>query len=654
MKPMKTIIGSTILMMSLASSLQAQRTIGGGTLTLNPCVFVADQDNFSNASTWTKLDPTIAGNGQIFINTSQNNITFNSSEVSGSGCLSTGQQGACSNREMRVYRPLSTTVSNNSWRAEFVINIASGNAPNHGLMGLTAGTQDPEGNYVNNANPWGCASGGSNSGTWGNTTQDGIFASLVAFGANQIPSSFNSQVFNPTHQTAAANATTTGGWCIYGHAKKSNNAFYSALSPSGQLNWSWGIPLPALATNYYLRLERITPSMCMISVFSDAARTVHVPMSPQCFQIDPTIQGLNTAQNFTHQSGSYFRSLGGLVSDLYIYNGCPGLPTLNLSASSTTLGCTPTTITLTATPGFSTYTWIPGNITTTTNTLAVTPASPTVYTVSAIYNAVTYPCYVPTATVQIVGHPTYLTFDPHFAITSGLPAYSTTFSVGVTPVPGSTNLDISNAVASTGLNYGYLWKVETLDPTNNSNVICSVPNPSNWWNNATTNYFSGYSSTSTGGCSDNTSITTGTGAFDISHKYKITRGVWNPCIYTEATVAVSYCTNCRTSNGQPALIIEGDALASDKTTGIDQLSGVEKESILTIAPNPHHGEFSLMINNGGEAYTYEVYDSLGSLILHNSSNEAKQDIVMPDSKSGVYIIKINIAGKLVTKRIIKE
>ncbi|MBS1635108.1 MAG: T9SS type A sorting domain-containing protein [Bacteroidetes bacterium] len=654
MKNLKTILGASMLMMCVGHSAFSQRTISGQ-ITLNPCIFPMDQDDFSNATPWSQIDPITTGNGRIIVNTTQNNILITPNEASGSGCMAPGQAGACSNREMRIYRPLTGTVSNTSWRTEFVINISTGNAPNYGLIGLTSGTQDPEGNY-SPSSAWACNSGSANSGVWSATSQDGIFASLVAFGTNQIPNSFSSQPFTPANQTAAANATSTSGWCIYGHAKKAGGSFYPASSPfnSSQLNWSWGIPLPALKTNYFIRLERLSANTCMISVFSDAARTIHIPMSPQCFQIDPNIQGLSNVQSFQHQSGSFMRSLTGVISDLNIFNNCPGIPTLTLTASSPSVTCSANTVTLTATPGFSTYTWNPGNITTTSNTLAVSPGSTTQYSVTAVYNAVAYPCFHPTASVQVGGMPNYLTFSPLFAITSGLPPASQSFSVEVTPVAGSTNLDISTARTNTGYNYGYLWKVETLDPANNNNVLCSVINPSNWWNNASTNDFPGYSSNSSGGCSDNTSITTGAGVFDISHKYRITRGVWNPCAYTEATVAVSYCTNCRTSNGGPSLVIEQGPVTRSERVPVTEVSPQKTQSTVMIAPNPNNGEFNILVENNRTEYTYEVYDSYGALLLQNTSAEEKQAVSIHDSKPGVYILKVNLAGEVYIKRVIKE
>lgn len=648
MKKIEKIMFTTGLFACLGFSAAAQRTIH-----LNPCALPIDQDDFTNAAAWTQVDPEIHGNGRVIVNTISGYAEMTNAESNPANTCA-AVQGAASNREIRLYRALSGTLSNSNWRAEFTINITGGNGPGHGLMGFSSGTIDPEGYYA--APPtWGCTGSNTPSGAFTPSTEDGIYASIVAFGTAQVPHAYNDQTFDLTKQTPANNATQTGGWCIYGHAKKSNGSFYPASSPfnSAQLNWSWGIPLPNINTNYYIRLERLNPNECIISVFSDAAMTTHVPMSPQCFQVDPTIQNLSYAQNFTHQSGSYYRSLAGSVSNLKVFNGCPAIPTLTLSASSTTLTCPSSCATLSATPGATSYTWNPGNIVTTTNTLTVCPSVTTTYSVDAVFSG--YPCHISSAAVTVnVNFINYITFNPQFSIVSGLPAGGSTFTVGVTPITGSTNLDISNARTSTGYNYGYLWNVETLDPANNSNVLCSVSNPSNWWNNAATNYFPGYTGNSSGVCSDNTSITTGLGSFDIGYKYRITRGVWNPCAYSSSTVAVSYCVNCRTANGTGGFVIEGGQEGGTRPVAVKgSISGPE-ETVLSVAPNPNNGEFTINITNELKTYTYEVYDSYGKQVLSSSSGNSKQAVSMPDAGRGVYFLKVNLDGKMYTKRMVVQ
>jgi hypothetical protein len=287
-------------------------------------------DNFSNANGWTTVDPQ-DGNGSIKITGGA--ITFSNADTT--PCNT--NHGACNGREIRLYRPLNPALSNTSWRAECKFNITDGNGPGHTLMGFTAGNNEPQGTYTG-CSPWVCGGGNSCTGSFTAANQDGIFASLIAFGNNQLPSTDSDQLFNPTNQTydtthpSSTNNPPNLGWRIFGHAKHNAGGFYqtpivaASNTNAPPLDTSRGIELPALKTDYYLRLERLNADECMISVFSDPAMQNHVKGSPQCFLIEKEIQNLNTIQNFTLQSGSYYRSLTGTVDDVKIYNQCPDTP----------------------------------------------------------------------------------------------------------------------------------------------------------------------------------------------------------------------------------------------------------------------------------------------------------------------------------------
>jgi hypothetical protein len=100
------------------------------------------------------------------------------------------------------------------------------------------------------------------------------------------------------------------------------NAIAASNTTSPYQNHSRGISLPSLNIDYYLRLERVSSNICKISVFSDAAMTNHIQGSPQCFTVDTDIQNLNTIQNFSHISGSYYRTVSGQFDNLKIFNNC--------------------------------------------------------------------------------------------------------------------------------------------------------------------------------------------------------------------------------------------------------------------------------------------------------------------------------------------
>jgi|GEM_PF-4734962 len=408
MKKLKTLILSALAVLTLCLGVSGQTD--KTTIHLNPCIFPMDQDNFTNAAAWTKVDPITNGNGSIVVGGGQ--MTFSNADAP--ACPSV--HGACDGRNLRIYRALSGTLSNNSWRARCKFRISDGNGITHTLLAFTNGTADPQGTQ---GGAWGTCPGGTGSG-FTQTFFDGIMASIIAFGTDQLPSSTTSQAYPGSYNSSAVlGAGSQLGWRIFGHGKCGAkisagletyypplNQIYPAenpLSPQPSLNWSRGILLPALNTDYYLELERLDNGNCRIRVCFDSAMTNDVPGSPQCFQIDPAIANLNTVQNAVSPSGSYLRSATGYIQNLIVWNNCPGIPDFNATASDT-LVCPGTGVTLTATPGFINYNWNPGSISSgNNNTIVVNPTTTTTYTVTADYPGYTGCPFVTTVTVHVSG-----------------------------------------------------------------------------------------------------------------------------------------------------------------------------------------------------------------------------------------------------------
>lgn len=399
------------------------------------CNVLADSDNFSSTAGFTQSDP-VSGNGSVRI--SGGAISMSTFESVGAACGTS--HGVHNNRDVRIYRPLAVPLNNNSFRANCKINITDGNGPAQTLMGFTAGTLYPQG--TNGSTFWNCSNNSPYNITTP-TTQDGIYVSLIAFGTNQLPSSYNDKLWpGAAVQTSTAATPANLGWRIYAHTTNgANTSFYrtpeSAFSTGPTpTNQSKGISLPTQGTNYWVRLERLSPTDCKISVFSDAAMTTHVLGSPQCFFIDSDITGLNTFQNFGHMSGSYFRSISGTVDDLQIYNNCPGVPAIAIAPQNATT-CPGGPITLTGTPGFSNYSWFDGTqtYTSTGNTLTVTPNATTTYTLTATYTGNTCPVLV-TATVTVTVVTPVLTpaISLQTTICSGQPVSPTGSATGNIPV----------------------------------------------------------------------------------------------------------------------------------------------------------------------------------------------------------------------------
>jgi len=63
--------------------------------------------------------------------------------------------------------------------------------------------------------------------------------------------------------------------------------------------------------------------MTQLSVYSDAARTTHLPGSPITFAIDSTITGLNTIQHGCSTAGYYTRLINATIDNDLICEGSP-------------------------------------------------------------------------------------------------------------------------------------------------------------------------------------------------------------------------------------------------------------------------------------------------------------------------------------------
>ena len=644
------------------------------------CNVVADQDAFSNPAAWTIVDANCR-NGSVQVNGGQ--LKFGNLET-GTCAQCTSNRGVCNGREVRTHRGLNNggpfTLSNHAWRAESVFRITDGNGPAHTLMAFTSGTQDPQmtrsgcPTWVCNGNALDCSGATT-------TNQDGIFASIVAFGNNQRPNGYNDQTWGTIDNLSggvqnhdALNPTTTTnpqhmGWRIYGHAKNDAGLFYPATpiaacnTSSPNFNFSRGIELPELNKDYYMRLERLNAGTCQISIFSDAAMTVHVPGSPQCFYIDANIKNLNTFQNSAHPSGSFFRSLTGFVDNLVIYNNCPAVPDLVVTSSATGAVCAGSQVTLTASPGFSSYTWVgmPGGpIVTTSNVINVTPTTTTTYTVYGTAAGVYCPIM---ATVNVqVSTTTYFSFNPDFSLAVFSPTGNVGyFTAAARPIVGSRNWDI----VTKGPGYGYAWFIETISSSGVSTTVAN--NPSNWWVAIPTtgpfsfsatlqdNKFAGFNGTSV-----NTSAPYfgAPGQFPLGVMYRITRGVWNPCTYTSKSKIVYMCEDCKQDDGKPVIIVKDDD-SGEFEWPLDEATMRQIEASygadVAVYPNPTSGVFTVEAAAYIEHAHIEVFDMLGNVLYSKDYDSMQSEqIDISALPAGIYYVHVFGSGMNSFQKLVKE
>ncbi|MBL0139275.1 MAG: DNRLRE domain-containing protein [Bacteroidetes bacterium] len=78
------------------------------------------------------------------------------------------------------------------------------------------------------------------------------------------------------------------------------------------------IDIPSWNTDFFVRLERFDATSGLLSVFSDAARTIHIPGSPVCLLFPSTVQGLNTLQHTNVNQAGAGRRFTGTVDNTCI------------------------------------------------------------------------------------------------------------------------------------------------------------------------------------------------------------------------------------------------------------------------------------------------------------------------------------------------
>ncbi len=635
---------------------QSKEELTDKAIVKNPCAVVFDHDNFTNPSAWTVIDG-VNGNGSVVVGGGQ--LTFSNADGTYT-CPS--QHGASNNRSLRTYRALTGPLSNHSWRSECRVRITDGNGPTQTLMAFTAGTQDPEGSNPGSTT-WTCCNNGNTSASYTPSAQDGIFASLIAFGTDQIPAAntCNGQLFPGSYSnTATPGSGSQLGWRIFGHAKSAAHAanFYPSisqvyqaenlLSPAPPLNWSRGILLPALNTDYYMRLERLNSGTCRISIFSDAAMTVNIPGSPQCFSIDPTISNLDIFQNAASASGSCLRTAAGYIADLKIFNNCPGgIPNLIATTGVPTPCCTDT---LYASTGFTNYTWYPGGINTGNQNWLVVNATSTATTYTVTADLPGYPgCpFTATATVNPC-KPKYPIPDPSFSLSGNLPATGNFFTVSAAPTMANTT------ITGYGSGWAYSWEVD-MENVTGAPIYCTVVNPINWQSALPTLAFPGYGSTNTPSCS-NSGATTGSGQFYVGYRYRVIRTIKSPCgIYTSSK-SIMLCSSCITMDGSPAFTVIDEGNTSTSIDGSPEaVSSINViEHSVKIYPNPSKGIFNIDLGSSGTG-TIEVYDFMGRNVkkLELNSSDTQYKLDLSNYPKGLYLLDMVIDGTRHTERLIVQ
>lgn len=153
------------------------------------------------------------------------------------------------------------------------------------------------------------------------------------------------------------------------------------------------------AGTFYPRMERTGPTTGVLSVFTNAARTIHMAGSPVSFTLPASIGAFNTVTIGVEEGGYFPRELTAFMDNLCISNTTPPCTTQVSALNVTT--CAPTcAVTLLGSPAGGTYTAGAGSI---SGNIYTGPSTTYTYTLPA---TATCPSMSATATVTITPPPT--------------------------------------------------------------------------------------------------------------------------------------------------------------------------------------------------------------------------------------------------------
>ncbi len=120
------------------------------------------------------------------------------------------------------------------------------------------------------------------------------------------------------------------------------------IHANSKANTTWGTATAGIVVSpgntYYLRLQRLSLTQGVMSVFTNAARTIHAAGSPQCFTISSAVLGLTTLQQGCIPQGSSARTLTGTLSSLRVTSANPaitGVPVNTICANTVFQACVP-------------------------------------------------------------------------------------------------------------------------------------------------------------------------------------------------------------------------------------------------------------------------------------------------------------------------
>ncbi len=124
--------------------------------------------------------------------------------------------------------------------------------------------------------------------------------------------------------------------------------------------------------------------------------------------------------------------------------------------------------------------------------------------------------------------------------------------------------------------------------------------------------------------------------------------VWNQSMTaTSGAAFVEFITDVSVNDGGWEFFYSSNAVGVEE----DELS-----SQLSLSPNPNNGDFQLDISGANleEGAQVDVLDNTGRLVYSEWINKASTDFSLGSLASGLYLMRVNIAGEVAIKRFVKN
>jgi hypothetical protein len=433
---------------------------------------------------------------------------------------------------------------------------------------------------------------------------------------------------------------------------------------------STGIPV-TVGNTYYIRLQRLTPTDGLISVFTNPARTTHAAGSPQCFTINTAVAGLSTLQHGAIPQAGPLRTMSGTLSNLAVNDVIPGITGPPSIMCGRLLGA----YNLSVAPvcGASSYTWSgPSGFTVTSGqgtpniTASISSGmSGTVTCVIAFPGAacgITYTTSIthsPAPTVSVSASPSGIIC---FGSSTTLTASGTATSYSWLPTTGLSNPNIANPVASptvtttytvTGTNALGCTRTATITVTVNPQLTAiTAPDDTTCCGSIT--YIGGASGSASGGTSPYTyswSPTTNImGCTNCANPAVFScSGGPGPVTYTLTVTDANGCTATNT-----VTIWFNLCRLANPDAGQEQQDAPVIAADMSIAPNPSNGNFIITLP-GAAMHDVEVLNLLGEIVYSKSGiADASLTVDLSAQPKGVYFVKCREGGQIYVQQIILQ